>query len=264
MDVTMTTEDIIIQIFCVVDQAMSQVRKVPQAKLYPREVVTIGILFALKGGHSRAFCRWLKRDYAALFGGLPDRTTLLRQLRARQTQADALLADASVLNVIDTFPIELVFPLRAGQSKQQIGTKNRDKGRWSIGVKMCWIVNRAGLVVGWHWLPMNQHDQDFLPLVDLIKEDGIVLADMGFRCKKGVPDTLKLCLKGTWNERMSIETTFSLLTVVCQAKKMFHRTARHLEAHLAYVAAMFNVLIGLDRQLHPDHQFTLSIAEFSL
>ena len=95
----MTTEDIIIQIFCAVDYAMLKVRKVPQAKLYPSEVVTIGILFALKGGHFRAFCRWLRRDYAALFGGLPDRTTLLRQLRAQQYQADALLSDASTLGL---------------------------------------------------------------------------------------------------------------------------------------------------------------------
>ena len=63
---------------------------------------------------------------------------------------------------------------------------------------------------------------------------------------------------------MMIETTFSLLTVVCQAKKMFHRTARHLEARLSYMAAMFNVLIGLNRHLHPDYKFTLSLAEFSL
>ena len=260
----MTTEDIIIQIFCAVDYAMLKVRKVPQAKLYPSEVVTIGILFALKGGHFRAFCRWLRRDYAALFGGLPDRTTLLRQLRSQQYQADALLSDASLLNVIDSFPIELLFPIRAGRTKQQIGTKNRDKGRWSTRVKMCWILNVLGQVVAWHWLPMNQSDQDFLPLVDLIKADGLVLADMGFRCKTGIPETLKLCLKGTWNDRMMIETTFSLLTVVCQAKKMFHRTGRHLEAPLSYMAAMFNVLIGLDRHLHPDHKFTLSIAEFSL
>jgi hypothetical protein len=52
--------------------------------------------------------------------------------------------------------------------------------------------------------------------------------------------------------------------LICQAKKMFHRTAAHLETRLAYTAAMFNVLIGLDRQLHPDHAFKLSIAEFSL
>jgi hypothetical protein len=243
---------------------MGDVRKVAQADLYPSEVVTIGILFALKGGRFRAFCRWLKRDYAPLFGGLPDRTTLQRQLRMQQHYADRLLAEASLLNVIDTFPIELLFPIRAGRSPQQVGKKSRDKGRWSIGIKLCWVLNRLGQVVGWHWLTMNRSDQDFLPLVELLNEDGVVLADLGFRSKAGVPDNLKLCLKGTWNDRMMIETTFSLLTVVCQAKKMFHRTAAHLEARLAYTAAMFNVLTSLDRQLHPDHAFTLSIAEFSL
>lgn len=260
----MTTEDIIIHIFCCVDDQMRDVPKVGQASLYPSEVVTIGILFALKGGHFRAFCRWLKRDYAALFGGLPDRTTLHRQLRGQQQHADRLLAEASLLNVIDSFPIELLFPIRQGRSKQQLGQKNRDKGRWSIGIKLCWILNRLGQVVGWHWLTMNCPDQDFLPLVALLQDDGAVLADLGFRCKDGLPANLKLCLKGTWNDRMMVETTFSLLTVVCHAKKMFHRTVVHLETRLAYTAAMFNVLIGLDRQLHPDHAFKLSIAEFSL
>jgi hypothetical protein len=61
-----------------------------------------------------------------------------------------------------------------------------------------------------------------------------------------------------------IETTFSLLTVICRAKQMFHRTAHHLQARLAYTAAMFNILIGLDRHLHPDHLFCTSIAHFSL
>ena len=112
----MTTEEIIIHIFCTVDDEMKAVEKVPQATLYPSEVVTIGILFALKGGHFRAFCRWLKRDYDALFGGLPDRTTLQRQLRAHQGHADKLLETPTLLNVIDSFPIELLFPLRAGRS----------------------------------------------------------------------------------------------------------------------------------------------------
>jgi len=243
---------------------MGKVEKVAQADLYPSEVVTIGILFALKGGHFRAFCRWLKRDYDLLFGGLPDRTTLQRQLRAQQYQADQLLAAPGLLNVIDSFPIELLFPIRAGRSKRQIGKKNRDKGRWSIGIKLCWILSPLGQVVGWHWLTMNCPDQDFLPLVAWLKQDGLVLSDLGFRCKNGSTDNLKLCLKGTWNDRMMIETTFSLLAVVCQAKKMFHRTAAHLEARLAYTAAMFNVLLHLFWQLHPDDAFKLSIAEFSL
>jgi hypothetical protein len=86
-------------------------------------------LFALKGGHFRAFYRWLKRDYDALFGGLPDRTTLLRQLQKQQPHTDKLLAEPSVLNVVDSFPIELLFPIRQGRSPQQLGKKSKDKGR---------------------------------------------------------------------------------------------------------------------------------------
>ncbi len=260
----MTTEEIIILIFCAVDNGLGLVSKERNAKLYPSEVITIGILFALKGGRFRAFYRWLKRDYDALFGGLPERTALQKQLKRHEYQADQLLAQPSVLNVIDSFPIELLFAIRAGRSAKQIGTKSRDKGRWSIGVKLCWVLNQLGQVVGWHVLPMNHADQDFLPLVDLLTADGLVLADLGFRCKAGIPDNLKLCLKGTWSERMVIETSFSLLTVVCHAKQMLHRTPHHLQARLAYTAAMFNVLITLDRQLHPDDPFRTCIAQFSL
>jgi hypothetical protein len=61
-----------------------------------------------------------------------------------------------------------------------------------------------------------------------------------------------------------IETPFSLLTVICQPKKRFQRTAAHLEARLAYTAALFNVVLHRFRQLHSDDPFKLSIAEFSL
>jgi hypothetical protein len=74
--IKMTTQDIIIHVFCFVDDQMQEVPKHSQAKLYPSELVTIGLLFALKGGHFRAFYRWLKRDYEPLFAGLPDRTRL--------------------------------------------------------------------------------------------------------------------------------------------------------------------------------------------
>jgi hypothetical protein len=36
--------------------------------LYPSELVTIGILFALKGAFFQAFYRWLERDYGDWFG----------------------------------------------------------------------------------------------------------------------------------------------------------------------------------------------------
>jgi hypothetical protein len=218
----MTTEAIIVHSFYHVDNNMKDVSQVPQAKLYPSEVVTIGVLFALKGGHFRAFYRWLQRDDDRLFGGLPDRTTLHRQRRAQQGYRDRLVSEPSVLNVMDSFPIELLFPLRQGRSQRQLGKKNNDKGRGSIGIKRCWILNTYGQGVGWHWLTMNRPDQAFLPLACLIDEEGVVLTDLGFRCKAGLPTNLQRCPKGTWNDRMVIETVFSLLTVVsAKAKRCF-------------------------------------------
>ncbi len=53
----MTNEDFITELFCRVDDAMRDVGKHSQASLYPSEVVTLGILFALKGSGNRAFYR---------------------------------------------------------------------------------------------------------------------------------------------------------------------------------------------------------------
>src|SRR5437868_15488765 len=117
----MTTEDIIYHIFCYVDDQMkghSQVVKHPQAKLYPSELVTIGVLMALKGVSFRAFYRWLKRDFDALFGGLPDRTRLLRALEAHQTWCDLFLAEPTFFTVDDSYPIELLFPIRRSEERR--------------------------------------------------------------------------------------------------------------------------------------------------
>ena len=261
----MTTEDIIILIFCYVDDRMPDIQKHGNACLYPSELVTIGILFALKGGQFRAFYRWVKRDYAALFAGLPDRTRLQRLLRDHQNWCDRFLEEPSFFTVGDSFPIELLFPIREGRSAQQVGKKNKDKGRWSIGVKLCWILNNLGRVVGWKWLPMNAHDQDFNDEIEKLDGQTITLTDLGFRCKEGIPANIKLCEKGSWNERMIIETAFSMLTVVCHIKKIFHRVSEYIEARLAYSMTMFNVLLALYHQLHPDMSaHKMSIAEFSL
>jgi hypothetical protein len=261
----MTTEEIIIHNFYHVDNALLGVQKEPKAKLYPSEVVTIGILFALKGGHFRAFYRCLKRDYNALFGGLPDRTNLQRQLRQQESHTDHLLAQPSVLNVADSFPIELIFPVREGRRKGQFGKKGKDKGRWSVGVKLCWVLNTYGQVCAWIWGTLNCPDNEFLEYFGEYDGEAIFMADWGFRCADGVPENVKLCKKGTWNERMAIETSFSLLTVICKAKKFHHRLEPYIQARLAYTAAMFNVCLALFHQLHPEQsQFKMSIAEFSL
>ena len=74
----MTTAEFIIALFYRIDNQMCIVPKHPQAALYPSETVTLGGLYALKGGGKRAFYRWLRRDWLAFFPRLPERTRLFR------------------------------------------------------------------------------------------------------------------------------------------------------------------------------------------
>lgn len=261
----MTTEDIIISIFWYVDEQMKGIAKHPQAKLWPSELVTIGLLAALKGGRFRAFCRWLNRDYTGLFGELPDRTRLQRALRVHQDWCQRLLAEPSFFTVIDSYPIELIFPIREGRSGAQVGGKSKDKGRWTVGIRLCWILNDFGQVVDWAFAPLNTSDQNFHPMIAQLEDRSIVLADLGFRSAQGIPANLKLCPKGTWNERMMVETALSMVTVVCDLKHLHQRASFHIQARLACVTALFNVLLRLFHQLHPNADpFQMSIAEFSL
>jgi len=137
----MTTEDIILHIFYLVATALPAIPRHAQAKLYPSELVTIGILFALKGGHFRAFYRWLKRDYGDWFGDgtLPERTRLQRLLKTHQDWCDLLLSDPSFFTVIDNYPIELLFPIREGRSEQQVGKRvvTKDAGALASSCVCC-------------------------------------------------------------------------------------------------------------------------------
>jgi hypothetical protein len=58
----MTTEDFISELFYRIDETMKSEPKHPQASLWPSEVVTLGVLFALKGVGNRAVYRGGSRD----------------------------------------------------------------------------------------------------------------------------------------------------------------------------------------------------------
>jgi hypothetical protein len=54
----MTTQDCIISLFCQVDDAMTDVPKRPDAKLYPSEIVTLALVFGpQRRGQSRLLSR---------------------------------------------------------------------------------------------------------------------------------------------------------------------------------------------------------------
>lgn len=261
----MSTEDFITELFCRIDEALQDVTKHSQANLYPSEVVTIAILFTLKGGHGRAFYRWLNNNWRSLFPKLPHRTRLFRLLVTHQRLTERFMADPTILGVIDSYGIELIHPIREGRSEKQIGKKGLSNKRWIVGGKLCLLLNKFGLVVDWDFGTANQYDADFQPLIEKVIDEMIVLADTHFHAATGDPPNLKICPRGTWNVRMVIETVLSMLTVVCSFKKVFHRTWAQFEARLAFMMATFNILVQWDGLKPDDTGFIpLSIAQFSL
>ena len=174
------------------------------------------------------------------------------------------MADPTLFTVSDSYPLERIFPIRQGRSPPQVGKTGHDKGRWSVGSKRCWLVNDFGRAVAWDWETMNGNDQRFNPLVERWNGQTMTLADDGFRDQDGVPETMQMGKQGTWHERMCIETALSLVTVICDVKRIRHRLAAYIQARLAFVAAMFNVLMDLFQISHPEADpDKMSIAEFS-
>jgi hypothetical protein len=261
----MATIDLITALFCRVDDRMRGIPKHPRATLWPSEIVTLGLLHALKGVGNRAFYRWLTRDYRGLFPRLPERTRLLRLFSTHQAWTTAFLAAPTVLGVIDTDGIELIHPIREGRSPQQIGRKGLSNHRWIVGGKLCLLLNQWGLIVGWACATANVADNTFQWLIRQVEEQMIVLSDTAFHATEGDPANLKLCQRGAWEDRMLVETVLAMLTVVLHFKKVMHRVWASFQARLACTMAAFNVLVQW-HGLRPNASgfVPLSIAEFSL
>ena len=262
----MSTVDFITELFCRIDDAMRDAKQHSQAKLCPSEVVTIAILFALKGVGNRAFYRWLKRDYLHLFPKLPHRTRLFRLFNTHRHWTKLFMADPTLIGLIDTYGIELIHPRREGRSTKQIGKKGLSNKRWIVGGKLCFVLNHIGLVVDWDLATANVYDGSaFQDIAERNTENMVVFADEGFVKKDWHPKNLKICKRGEWNTRMIVETVLSMLTLVCRFKKIMHRTWQCFKSRLAYTMAMFNILVQWDGiQVDNDGCVHFSIAPFSL
>ncbi len=261
----MPTEDFIIDLFCRVDEALGAVPKHAQGHLWPSEVVTLGVLFALKGVGNRAFYRWVAKDWRPLFPQLPERTRLFRLFTTHWAWTGHFLASPTLLGVLDTYGIELIHPLREGRSPRQIGKKGLSNHRWIVGGKLGLLLNQWGLIVGWDCATANVHDSYFHPLVAGVQDTTVVLVDAAVHAARGDPPNMKVCARGAWNDRMVVETVLSMLTLVCHLKKVMHRAWDAFRTRLAFTMAAFNLLVQW-HGLSPDDQglIHLSIAEFSL
>ena len=147
----MNIADFITELYCKIDDALPQVLQHPQAILSISELVTIGVLHAVKKVRQRPFYHWLKDNYGHLFPKLPHRTRLFRRLAAKSCWTGYFLAQPTILGVADSYGprigvrgdvIELCHPVRAGRHFHQIGKKGKSNHRWIVGGKLCVVLNK--------------------------------------------------------------------------------------------------------------------------
>jgi hypothetical protein len=103
----MPIDEFIIELFCRVDDRLGPTPRRGRAKLARSELVTLGLLFAIKGDSGRDFYRWVSNKYRHFFPKLPECTRLFRRLIACWEEAIAFLADPTLLGVVDTYGRQL-------------------------------------------------------------------------------------------------------------------------------------------------------------
>lgn len=261
----MVMEDHIIALYCQIDDHMKDVSRHAQAKLSPSEIVTLAVLFVVKGKGQRAFYRWLAGNWRHLFPNLPERTRLFRLFTTHRAWTDRFLAEPTLFGVADTYGVELIHPVRQGRSKRQIGRKGLSNKRWIVGGKLGFVLNSAGRVCAWDCATANVHDSNFRALIEPFDQQMIVLTDSGFHGERGDPANMKVCRPRTWGCRMLIETVLSMLTVTCDIKRMRHRVWRYFATHLGWTIAAFNLMLDTNAdRTHDDDRPLFSIADFVL
>lgn len=260
----MVMEDLITELFCRIDDAMSDTPRHPQAKLHPGEIVTLAVLFAIKGTTERAFYRWLDGNWRHLFPRLPERTRLFRLFATHADWTDRFLASPTLFGVADTFGVELIHPGREGRSKRQIGRKGLSNKRWIVGGKLGFVLNCFGRVCAWRCDTANTHDKHFRSIIEPFDQRMIVLTDNGFHGERGDPANMKVCAKHTWDCRMIVETVLSMLTTICRFKRMRHRVWRSFASHLAWAMAALNLMLDRPTASGKPDPTRVTIADYVL
>lgn len=244
-------DDIILYLLTAIVEVLGKNdKKHPLGKLYLSEIILCGVLFALKGGSFRRFHSWIKRR--KLFN-LPERSRLVRLLIKHRKFCNIFLSSETFFNVIDSFGVEIIHPIREGRSEQsqRVSKKGKSNHRWIIGRKINIAINGDLEIVDYQDETANVCDNTF-DISYEEKEDCIYLTDNGYRRQAiygGTPTNFKICRSDSWNERMWIERLFSLWTRICDMKHSFHRSIKGFQAKSAYLIALTNIVFRLNESL---------------
>lgn len=115
----MNIADFITELYCKIDDALPRMAPHPQARLSLSELVTIGVLHAIKNVKQRPFYHWFKDNYGHLFPKLPERTRLFRRLQTQSCWPSPLSwasPTATALNCAIRCAPAVISPRRAGRA----------------------------------------------------------------------------------------------------------------------------------------------------
>lgn len=242
----MHIESFTIFLFCLVDDCCGELPKHGNSKLYPSEIVTLALLKALKGQAYRRFLVWLKNT--GLFPNLPDYSQLCRLFHQYKEVIEVFSTESVACEwaVIDSVGCEVVHPVREGRGIHW-AAKGKSNRRWIVGMKVVAIVSPQGDILSWQTDTANVHDQHFAGLVEDL---GIqTLADKGFHKREGDPENLKICERGEQNERMVVESVFSLCKRLLGLNAIQAKTREGFDLAVGCIFAVFNTLLRINRVL---------------
>lgn len=245
---TFDTHGFIILLFCLVDECTGELEQHGNAKLHPSEIVTLALLKRMTGKAYRRFLVWLRTT--GLFPNLPHFSTLCRLFHRYQPVIEVFSKQSGSLPVdwavIDSVHCEVIHPIREGRSIDWVG-KNKSKGRWVVGMRVASVVSPKGDILEWALDASNIHDKHFAWLVESFEVQ--VLSDKGFHSKDGDPENLKICQRGEQNERMVVESVFSLCKRLLGMNQIQAKTRAGFELAISSIFALFNLLLEMNRRL---------------
>lgn len=79
--------------------------------------------------------------------------------------------------------------------------------------------------------------------------DHCFTSDTGFHAKNGDPENLEICKRGEQNERMVVESVFSLCKRLLELNSIVAKTVAGFELAVSSIFALFNLLLQMNREL---------------
>lgn len=238
----------IILLFCLIDECTEELTQHGNASLHPSEIVTLALLKRMSGKAYRRFLVWLRGT--GLFPRLPDYSRLCRLFHQYKEVIDVFSRQLGSLSsagaVLDSIHCEVIHPIREKRKTKWVG-KNKSKGRWVVGMKVVAVVTPQGDILDWTLDTSNVHDKHFAWIVEHF--DVQVLSDTGFHSQGGDPENLKICKRGEQNERMVVESVFSLLKRLLGLNSIQAKTRAGFELAVSSIFALFNMLLEMNRRL---------------